>query len=255
MVKALYGMIKAIFVLIPVNLGKPSNYFDKAIEINPLLAEAWFNKGNALSKLGHYEEAITCLDKVLEMNSTDHEAWRLKGDALDQLGRYENAIQCYDTAIEIDPSSAPEWINKGNTLNHLSRYEDALQYYDRAIEIDSQSINAWIGKGNSIDDLGQHEEAIRCYDRALQIDPLNAGALKNREIALERSKQLSYDSAALASYLSGQGAFVGSINSKVYHYPSCGYAKRILPKNQIWFSSSEDARAHGYVPCSVCSPL
>jgi hypothetical protein len=48
--------------------------------------------------------------------------------------------------------------------------------------------------------------------------------------------------------------FVGSIHSNVYHYPTCRYVNQILPQNLIWFSSSEDARAHGYRPCEVCKP-
>jgi len=48
--------------------------------------------------------------------------------------------------------------------------------------------------------------------------------------------------------------FVGSIKSDKYHYPSCSAAKRIKPENEIWFSSSEDARSHGYVPCKICNP-
>lgn len=51
-----------------------------------------------------------------------------------------------------------------------------------------------------------------------------------------------------------QHKFVGSINSNKYHYPSCQWAQRIYAENEIWFSSSEDARNHGYVPCKVCSP-
>ena len=60
--------------------------------------------------------------------------------------------------------------------------------------------------------------------------------------------------------VSGPGArssnrvFVGSIKSDKYHYPSCGSAKNIHPENEIWFSSSEDARSHGYVPCARCNP-
>ena len=50
------------------------------------------------------------------------------------------------------------------------------------------------------------------------------------------------------------GQFVGSLESDKYHYPSCRWAKKILPQNEIWFSSSQDARAAGYVPCGVCNP-
>lgn len=51
-----------------------------------------------------------------------------------------------------------------------------------------------------------------------------------------------------------QQQFVGSSKSDKYHYPSCSAAKKIKPANLVTFSSSEDARAQGYVPCKVCSP-
>jgi len=50
------------------------------------------------------------------------------------------------------------------------------------------------------------------------------------------------------------GPFVGSIHSNVYHYPSCYEAQHIKPQNQIWFNTSEEARAAGYRPCEVCCP-
>jgi competence protein ComEC len=51
-----------------------------------------------------------------------------------------------------------------------------------------------------------------------------------------------------------QEAFVGSVKSNKYHYPSCQWAEKIKPSNEIWFTSSADAQAHGYVPCGVCHP-
>jgi len=56
-----------------------------------------------------------------------------------------------------------------------------------------------------------------------------------------------------SSSVSG-GSFVGSKKSDVYHYPSCESAKRITAANLIRFSSSADARAHGYRPCKKCHP-
>lgn len=54
--------------------------------------------------------------------------------------------------------------------------------------------------------------------------------------------------------VSSQGRYVGSIDSDKYHYPSCRFAEEILPENEIWFNSEEDAKAQGYVPCGVCKP-
>lgn len=50
------------------------------------------------------------------------------------------------------------------------------------------------------------------------------------------------------------GAYVGSINSDVFHNPNCSYVKSILPENMIWFSSREDAIAQGKRPCKRCNP-
>lgn len=50
------------------------------------------------------------------------------------------------------------------------------------------------------------------------------------------------------------GEYVGSINSDVFHYPNCSYVNSIHPENIIWFSSRDDAIAHGYRPCKRCKP-
>ena len=49
-----------------------------------------------------------------------------------------------------------------------------------------------------------------------------------------------------------EGMFVGSKNSKIYHKPDCPYAKKILEKNKIWFSSREDAENKGYHAGKCC---
>lgn len=49
--------------------------------------------------------------------------------------------------------------------------------------------------------------------------------------------------------------YVGWTYTKTYHYPDCIWAKNIIPAgSQVWFSSSEEARAQGYVPCNTCKP-
>lgn len=48
------------------------------------------------------------------------------------------------------------------------------------------------------------------------------------------------------------GKFVGSVNSDLYHDPSCPAADRIKKANQIWFASQAEAEAAGYAP-SKCT--
>ncbi|MGZ4849059.1 MAG: Ada metal-binding domain-containing protein [Halobacteriota archaeon] len=50
------------------------------------------------------------------------------------------------------------------------------------------------------------------------------------------------------------GSFVGSVNSNVYHYPSCYEAAKIKPENLITFNSVAEACVANYRPCKVCNP-
>ncbi|MGZ7129281.1 MAG: Ada metal-binding domain-containing protein [Halobacteriota archaeon] len=40
----------------------------------------------------------------------------------------------------------------------------------------------------------------------------------------------------------------------VYHYPGCSYVGQMKESNKATFSSSAEARAAGYHPCSRCKP-
>lgn len=50
------------------------------------------------------------------------------------------------------------------------------------------------------------------------------------------------------------GTYVGSVDSDKYHIPGCRFAERILPENEIWFDTVEEAQAAGYTACGVCHP-
>ena len=51
-------------------------------------------------------------------------------------------------------------------------------------------------------------------------------------------------------FRSAQQAYIGNVNSKKFHLPSC--ANLPAEKNQILFSSYDEAVAAGYSPCSSC---
>ena len=52
---------------------------------DPKPAEEYYNRGNELSKLSRFQEAIVCYDKALEVNPKYAQAWYNKGSAFLQL--------------------------------------------------------------------------------------------------------------------------------------------------------------------------
>jgi len=106
-------------------------------EETPQELEAWeiVNKGVALGNLGKFDEAIVCFDRALEINPEYAEAWYNKGFALGNLGKFDEAIVCYDRALEINPEYAEAWNNKGVALDELGKFDEAIVCFDRALKI------------------------------------------------------------------------------------------------------------------------
>ncbi len=76
---------------------------EKAIEMNPSAAFAYFAKGNILQLgLNRLDEALVQFDTALRLSPRDPYRWgslMLKGTSLRALGRYAEAIECCKAAI------------------------------------------------------------------------------------------------------------------------------------------------------------
>ena len=87
---------------------------EKLIEIQPDKDNPSYNQGNALFRIGRFEDAIAKYDKPLEIQPDFYEAWYNRGDALFNLGRYEEAIASYDEALKRTPDFHEAWNNQGS---------------------------------------------------------------------------------------------------------------------------------------------
>ncbi len=104
------------------------------------------NQGLGLMQSHNYTEALKLFDKAIEVNPQDAYAWWLKGNALRRLMRPSDAIDAYNAAIVRD-SNDSKALNKGVDLAYLDRPDEALKEFDKSIEINSTSSNAWNNRG------------------------------------------------------------------------------------------------------------
>ena len=109
--------------------------WDKALEMNPNLAQAWHNRASALGNLGQNQAAVESFDQALAINNDDFEAWNGKGNACYNLEQWEMAIACWDKALQLQPNFAQAWYNRGSALEKLSRIEEAIPSYQKSLEI------------------------------------------------------------------------------------------------------------------------
>ncbi len=78
-------------------------HFDQAIQADPTCATAWNYRGNALSGLKRYAEALRDYDQAVFLKPDYHAAWFNRGAMLTEMAAYGNAITSYDRAIQHKP--------------------------------------------------------------------------------------------------------------------------------------------------------
>jgi tetratricopeptide (TPR) repeat protein len=64
----------------------------------------YFREGNDFYGLRRYDDALRSYDKAIEIDPNFADAWYYRGLALSKLDRYNEAIASYEMAIRIDPN-------------------------------------------------------------------------------------------------------------------------------------------------------
>jgi tetratricopeptide (TPR) repeat protein/S1-C subfamily serine protease len=199
--------------------------YDRAISINPKLAEAYVNRGAAKSALGNEQAAIADYDRAITINSKFAGAYYNRGVSKSALGNEQAAIADYDRAIAINSKYAKAYHNRGNSQSALGNKQLAIVDYNRAIALNPKYAEAYYNRGNVQSALGNKQSAIVDYDRTIALNPKDAEAYLNRGVAKSvlGNKQiaiLDYDRAI-------------AINSKYAEaYYNRGVAKSALGNKQ-----------------------
>jgi protein O-GlcNAc transferase len=169
----------------------------RAIGLNPKVAAAHNNLGNALIALKRPEEALASYDKAITLKPDFAEAYNNRGNALMDLKRHEEAIASCDSAIALNPDYANAYNNRGNAFTALKRPVEALASYDKTIALKPDIAEAHNSRGDALIALKRPGEALASYDKAIALKPDYAEAYNNRGNAL---KGLKRHEEALASY-------------------------------------------------------
>jgi protein O-GlcNAc transferase len=169
----------------------------RALEINPHVADAQANQANVQNALGRYEDALAAAERAMQIDPHHVVALYNRGVALQRLKRYDEALANYDAALAIAPRFAQALTNRGAALHDLHRYDEALASLDHALAIQPSHVEALYNRGLALQHLQRYRDAIACYDRALALRPDLPEALNNRGLSLQSLQR--YDEAR-ASY-------------------------------------------------------
>lgn len=171
--------------------------FTKALEIDPKFVEAYNNRANIFSQKGEYDRAIADYDKALEIKPNLPIILTNRANAWSLNGRYTQATHDFNAALEINANFAPAYYNRGKLWRLEGKDDKAIADYTKALEIDPEFVEAYNNRANIFSQNGEHARAIADYDMGLQIDQNNFELYYNRGNVLSEMGEYS---RAIADY-------------------------------------------------------
>lgn len=108
---------------------------EKALELDPLLADAHVRMGQALARAQEFDEALKSYERALELEPDSVLALGVMGLHLRGLGRIDEAISLLQRTTKLDPLGAIWHFNLSNLFIQAGRYDDAISTLERAREL------------------------------------------------------------------------------------------------------------------------
>ncbi len=176
---------------------------ERALALNPKLAEAHAVKARILVEESRHDEASQEIDIALRLNPESYQANRFAGDLRFRMKRIEEAAAYWEKALileEGDFGSAGMLITVYSAIGDQEGLQRAakiaLERCEKILASDSSDGAAMGHSGVALAALGQRERAKEWMERALLVDPDNitmrynfacalANYLKDKDAALE----------------------------------------------------------------------
>lgn len=200
--------------------------YNKALELQDSLVDAYFQRASAKNFLEDYEGALEDYSMVIKFDSGNVSAYYYRSYLKHELGfQRDSSLLDINTAIDLAPNDAKLYARRAYIKSHtfdLSadkiNHKSAIEDLDRAIELDDTNPEFYRQRGFSKSQLGETLAAATDFENAIAIDPENADNYNER--GLIRLKIEDYQGA-----VEDFSKAIEIENDQEYLYRNIGLAK------------------------------
>ncbi len=150
----------------------------QAIELSPLLAEAYTSRGVAQTLKSQYKKAEAAFEKAIELNPSLFDAWYHYARASFSQGKLDKAARLFDEASRHRPNdyqavllAAKAYEKLGIHLLAKKARLRGLVIVEKHLELDAGDTRALYLGANCLVALGQTDKAMEWLHRALTLEP------------------------------------------------------------------------------------
>ncbi len=149
-------------------------YFSKALELDPNLAEAYEKRGLLYYFREEYDKVIEDFSTFIEIAPANAEAHTMLGIGYMKKGIYQPALHYFTRAIEMDPTQVRALANRAETYRLMGKQQEAMRDATRATKLrgDPRSrADAYKTRYKIHWNRGQDKLARADYRRSVELDP------------------------------------------------------------------------------------
>ena len=140
------------------------------IDKKPYAYQAWFNLGQALVYLGHYQEAVEAYEYAFIIDPYFEMAYREYIDLCFELKHYDNILQCYEDLQNYFPLDTDDLLRIGQCYQYTGQQNKARQSFDQAARMDAFNDEVYFHIGECLSIEEDWIGALHYYNKAIALE-------------------------------------------------------------------------------------
>ncbi len=145
----------------------------------PIPAQEHLEAGEAAHEAGDYEQAIAEYAQAIELNPKLVMAYFNRAASYSELEMYEKAIADYSQVIELDPQDTQAYFQRATLLYDTGHPNKALDDLNQTLEIDPEYAMAYALRSVLYMEMGEQEKALADMEHAVELEPELAEAIQS----------------------------------------------------------------------------
>jgi len=161
--------------------------FQKAVELNPDLGEAYFKMGIAFALIEKRDAGIVEATPTLLPGEE-----RPQEEKPNSVIAFEKAVDAYKKEIDANDESDVAYFNLGRSYNKLNKDNEAASALRRAVKLKPEDVEYQTELGAILIKLAKYNEAVPVLRKAVELDPEYSEAIDLLEQAEAGQKRINF---------------------------------------------------------------
>lgn len=157
--------------------GRAVNAYQKAVDLNPEMRNAWIQLGDVLTAL-KIKRAMECYDNAIRLDSSDPRVFHNKAYALGVFEKKLASFEQFKQLVIRFPDYEPGFYYLGLQYLEMDSIEKAIEHFNICIQLQPTEASSYVQRAKAFAKSNRRQEAITDLKNAMNLDAGNLEAKK-----------------------------------------------------------------------------